>query len=111
MSLKFSDIQAATSEKYADLTIELEDGVEVGFRPVLKLSKEVRKEIGEALKVARGVELGEDGDIVDAIRLIFRKAERSAGDYKKLDKLAGEDVTLWLELFENYNKKADVGEA
>ena len=111
MSLKFSDIQASADEKYADLTIELEEGTEVAFRPVLKLSKESRKAISEALASARKTDLGEDGDIVDAIRLTFEKSERKRGDYTKLAKLVGEDVTLWLELFESYNKKGDVGEA
>lgn len=122
-SFTLADIQKAAEKKYGDFEVEVptEDGIEtVRFRPILRCSREVRKEYAKATDpLAHTPAEGEEADIVDvllaAAKAGFRTIARSARDFELLDealKVDGQDdLALWQELFRAYNEDSEAGEA
>ena len=120
-AIKLSDLQKGADEKYPDFEIEVdaEDGSEpktLAFQPVLRLDKKGRKAVSKALdlqtRFAKGDDEEEsDEDLTDAIADAFKLTARNAASFNGVKKWAGEDVTRWLFLMEQYQEKTSPGEA
>lgn len=105
-SFTLDDIRAAAEAKYGAMEIDLGDDVVRLVNP-LRLSKAKRDEltaINDRLE-----EEGVDQEAVfhDAIRLVAE----TPGQATKLLKAVGSDLAILAEVFENYGKTTQVGEA
>jgi hypothetical protein len=118
-ALSLDDLRKGADGKYPDFEIELEDGKILGFKPVLRLPKEKRRAVADALDLKKRLEaLPEDHDVDQAELMIavlsdaLHAAERTRGDFNKLAKWAGmDDLGMWLFLFEQYSEVTDPGGA
>lgn len=105
-TLTLDDIRSAAEAKYANLTLDI-DGNEVVLRNALRLSKEERKALTDAVDVKDG---DEGTDLIE----IFTNAFRAVASNKGAELIAeafGEDATLYVHLFEVYGKATELGEA
>lgn len=108
MSLKLSDLQSAADEAYGNFVVDLEDGTEVAFKPLLRLSKERREAVAT---------LHKDGDwsdpdaVVTNVKEFFRLRAVREADFKKLVKVLGDDLAQWMTLFNLAAKAEEPGEA
>ena len=113
-AIKLSDLQKGAEEKYPDFEIELEDGKVVAFQPILRLDKKGRKAVIAALDIQKRTEAaGEesDEDWTDLYSDAFRLTARTPAAFAAVRKFAGEDLTLWSYLFNEYQEKTNAGEA
>lgn len=113
-AIKLSDLQQGADEKYPDFEIEIEDGKVVAFQPILRLNKAGRKAVVAALDIKKRVaEAGEDSDEdwTDLYSDAFRLTARTAAAFNAVKRWAGEDLTRWSYLFDQYQEKTNAGEA
>lgn len=118
-ALSLDDLRKGADAKYPDFEIEMEDGRVLGFKPVLRLPKNKRRAVADALDLKKRLEaLPEDHDVDQAELMIgvlsdaLKAAERTRGDFTLLAKWAGmDDLGIWLFLFEQYSEVTDPGEA
>lgn len=118
-AIKLSDLQQGADEKYPDFEIELdnEDGKGVktiAFQPILRLDKAGRKAVVDALDISKRIkEAGEDSDEdwTDLYASAFELTARTPDAYKALKAWAGEDLTRWSYVFDQYQEITNAGEA
>jgi hypothetical protein len=113
-AIKLSDLQQGAEEKYPDFEIELEGGEIAAFQPILRLDKKGRKAVVAALDIEKRVkEAGEesDEDWTDLYSDAFRLTARKPAAFTAVKKWAGEDLTRWSYLFDQYQEKTNAGEA
>ena len=113
-AIKLSDLQKGAEEKYPDFEIEIEEGKVIAFQPILRLDKKGRKAVVAALDISKRVqEAGEDSDEdwTDLYSDAFRLTARTAAAFTAVKRWAGEDLTRWSYLFDQYQEKTNAGEA
>jgi hypothetical protein len=113
-AIKLSDLQQGADEKYPDFEIEIEDGKVVAFQPILRLDKKGRKAVVAALDIKKRVEdAGDesDEDWTDLYSDAFKLTARTPAAFTAVKKWAGEDLTRWSYLFDQYQEKTNAGEA
>ncbi|PRB44340.1 hypothetical protein CQ020_03785 [Arthrobacter sp. MYb23] len=111
-AIKLSDLQKGADEKYPDFEIEIESGKVVAFQPILRLDKEGRKAVVAALDIAKRFGTEEtDEDWTDVYADAFRLTARSKEAFNVVKRWAGEDLTRWSYLFDEYQEKTNAGEA
>lgn len=113
-AIKLSDLQQGADEKYPDFEIELEDGKVIAFQPILRLDKKGRKAVVAALDISKRVKEDDeesDDDWTDLYADAFRLTARNVAAYNAVKKWAGEDLTRWSYLFDQYQEKTNAGEA
>ena len=113
-AIKLSDLQQGADEKYPDFEIEIEDGKVVAFQPILRLDKAGRKAVVAALDISKRVtEAGEDSDEdwTDLYSDAFKLTARTPAAFDVVKEWAGEDLTRWSFLFDQYQEKTSAGEA
>ena len=113
-AIKLSDLQQGADEKYPDFEIEIEDGKIVAFQPILRLDKKGRKAVRDALDIEKRMkEAGEDSDEdwTDLYSSAFELTARTRAAFTAVKKWAGEDLTRWSYLFDQYQEKTHAGEA
>jgi hypothetical protein len=113
-AIKLSDLQQGADEKYPDFEIEIEDGKVVAFQPILRLDKKGRKAVVAALDIKKRVEdAGDesDEDWTDLYSDAFKLTARTPAAFAAVKKWAGEDLTRWSYLFDQYQEKTNAGEA
>ena len=113
-AIKLSDLQQGADEKYPDFEIEVEDGKVVAFQPILRLDKKGRKAVVAALDIKKRVEdAGDesDEDWTDLYSDAFKLTARTPAAFAAVKKWAGEDLTRWSYLFDQYQEKTNAGEA
>ena len=113
-AIKLSDLQKGAEEKYPDFEIEIEEGKVIAFQPILRLDKKGRKAVVAALDISKRVqEAGEDSDEdwTDLYSDAFRLTARTTAAFTAVKRWAGEDLTLWSYLFNEYQEKTNAGEA
>jgi hypothetical protein len=113
-AIKLSDLQQGADEKYPDFEIEIEDGKVIAFQPILRLDKKGRKAVLAALDIGKRVEnAGEDSDEdwTDLYSDAFKLTARTPAAFNFVKKWAGEDLTRWSFLFDQYQEKTNAGEA
>lgn len=99
------DVRAAAERSYGTKNIELGDGVEVALTNPLRLSKTNRDKLAH---LQDGVDA--DADPLDFFVSAFEIVAGKAGA-SKIKKALGDDVALYMALFELYSKESEVGEA
>jgi hypothetical protein len=110
-SITLNDIQTAADKKFGDFELVLPNGETVSFIPALRLPKETRRKIGKAFDVeARAKIEGNDDDIFDIYKDVFRICERRTGDFDKLEAVVGDDPAVWQELSDNFLNDTQAGE-
>lgn len=111
-AIKLSDLQKGADEKYPDFEIEIEDGKVVAFQPILRLDKKGRKAVLAALDIAKRFASEEsDEDWTDVYADAFKLTARTPAAFTAVKKWAGEDLTRWSYLFDEYQEKTHAGEA
>lgn len=116
-AIKLSDLQKGADEKYPDFEIEVdaEDGKGVkliAFQPVLRLNKAGRKAVIAALTASKSdSEEDSDEDMTDLFAEAFKLTARTVEAYEVLKAWAGEDLTRWAYVFDQYQEKTGAGEA
>jgi len=113
-AIKLSDLQKGAEEKYPDFEIEIEEGKVIAFQPILRLDKKGRKAVVAALDISKRVqEAGEDSDEdwTDLYSDAFRLTARTTAAFTAVKRWAGEDLTRWSYLFDQYQEKTNAGEA
>jgi len=111
-SITLNDIQSAADKKFGDFEVVLPDGETVTFIPALRLPKETRRKLGKAFDIeARAAEEGNDDDMFDVYKDVFRITQRHAGDFDKLEKAVGDDPAVWEELSTSFMQDTQAGEA
>ena len=114
-AIKLSDLQKGAEEKYPDFEIELEDGKQIAFQPILRLDKKGRKAVVAALDISKRSKAAEgeesDEDWTDLYSDAFRLTARTPAAFTAVKKWAGEDITRWSYLFDQYQEKTNAGEA
>lgn len=111
-AIKLSDLQKGADEKYPDFEIEIEDGKVVAFQPILRLDKKGRKAVVAALDIAKRFGSEEtDEDWTDVYADAFKLTARTPAAFTAVKKFAGEDLTRWSYLFDQYQEKTNAGEA
>jgi hypothetical protein len=114
-AIKLSDLQKGAEEKYPDFEIELEDGKTIAFQPILRLNKAGRKAVIAALDINKRAEASDGGesdeDWTDLYSDAFRLTARTTAAFNAVKKWAGEDLTRWSYLFNEYQEKTNAGEA
>lgn len=115
-AIKLSDLQKGADERYPDFEIEMEDGKIHAFQPILRLDKKGRKAVVAALDISKRVAEAEgdeenDTDWTDLYSDAFRLTARNAPAFAAVKKWAGEDLTRWSFLFDQYQEKTNAGEA
>ncbi|MBT2587951.1 phage tail assembly protein [Arthrobacter sp. ISL-95] len=111
-AIKLSDLQKGADEKYPDFEIEIEDGKVVAFQPILRLDKKGRKAVVAALDIAKRFGSEEsDEDWTDVYADAFKLTARTPQAFTAVKKFAGEDLTRWSYLFDQYQEKTHAGEA
>lgn len=101
------DIRKAAEAKYGSTDIELSDGFVTKLVNPLRLSKEKRAELMAIQKDDDGEGQDQEQMLSDAIRLV---AEKPIQAERLLEEIDG-DLTLLAEIFSNYTKSTQVGEA
>lgn len=113
MSLKLTDLQKASQERFPDWVLDAEDEkgqqMELHFRPILALPPERREEIAAFQDAFR--ESKDEAQIIGAIRGIFEALAQDPYHFEVLDKYIDGDVTIWVTVLELYSKHAQMGEA
>lgn len=104
-SFTLDDIRAAAEAKYGSTDITLSDGFEVKLVNPLRLSKERRDKLTSIQTEDENVD--QEEMLSEAIRLV---AEKPVQAERLLEEVAG-DLTILAEIFSNYTKSAQVGEA
>lgn len=102
--MKLSDAQAAADKKYAPLGVELDDRTVV-LRTPFRLSKQERTALQEATKAE------DQEDPMDTIENAFRIVIADKKDADALIKAIGGDLGVALEIFNNFSKESQLGEA
>jgi len=111
-AIKLSDLQKGADEKYPDFEIEIEDGKVVAFQPILRLDKKGRKAVLEALDISkRFADQESEEDWTDVYASAFELTARTPEAFDAVKKFAGEDLTRWSYLFDQYQEKTNAGEA
>jgi hypothetical protein len=114
-AIKLSDLQKGAEEKYPDFEIELEDGKTIAFQPILRLDKKGRKAVVAALDISKRAKTSDeeenDEDWTDLYSDAFRLTARTTAAFTAVKKWAGEDLTRWSYLFNEYQEKTNAGEA
>jgi hypothetical protein len=118
-AIKLSDLQQGADEKYPDFEIEVdnEDGKgskTIAFQPILRLDKAGRKAVSAALDIKKrwgSEEEANDEDYTDLYADAFRLTAREPGHFDALQAWAGEDLTRWSYVFDQYQEKTNAGEA
>jgi hypothetical protein len=111
-AIKLSDLQKGADEKYPDFEIEIEDGKIVAFQPILRLDKKGRKAVLAALDISKRFgEKESDEDWTDVYADAFKLTARTPAAFTAVKKFAGEDLTRWSYLFDQYQEKTNAGEA
>ena len=113
-AIKLSDLQKGADEKYPDFEIEIEDGKVVAFQPILRLDKKGRKAVLAALDIAKRFgdrDEDNDEDWTDVYADAFKLTARTPEAFRAVKKFAGEDLTRWSYLFDQYQEKTHAGEA
>lgn len=109
-SIKLSDIQAAADKKYGDFEVTLPSGDIVSFAPALRLGKESRKKLAEALDIEARAKADNGDDLYDVYKDIFRVSARQADAFTKLEKVIGDDPAIWQELTDEFMAESQPGE-
>lgn len=106
-----SDFQSAANTKYQDFEVHLPGGEVVLFTPAMRMVKEQRQRLADALDIMARAEVNDGTDIYDVYRDAFRISEKVAGNYDKLAKAVGDDPAVWEALFLSFNEETQPGEA
>lgn len=101
--LTLDSIRAAAEKKYGSRVLDLGDGKSITLKNPLKLSKENREALGK-------LELDSEGEPLDYFIEAFTLVA-SAEETKDLREVLGDDVTLYMTLFEEYMGSVELGEA
>lgn len=113
-AIKLSDLQQGADEKYPDFEIEFAKGKVAAFQPILRLDKAGRKAVVAALDISKRVqEAGDDSDEdwTDLYASAFELTARTPEGFELLKAWAGEDLTRWSYVFDQYQEKTNAGEA
>ena len=120
-AIKLSDLQKGADEKYPDFEIEvdLEDGKgakTIAFQPILRLDKKGRKAVVAALDISKRAAAAEgdeenDEDWTDLYSDAFKLTARTPEAFRIIKKWAGEDLTRWSYVFDQYQETTNAGEA
>lgn len=113
-AIKLSELQQGADEKYPDFEIEFEAGKLAAFQPILRLDKAGRKAVVAALDIKKRAENADDDsdeDWTDLYADAFRLTARTPEAYELLKAWAGEDLTRWSYVFDQYQEKTNAGEA
>jgi len=113
-AIKLSDLQKGAEEKYPDFEIEIEEGKVVAFQPILRLDKKGRKAVVAALDISKRVQEADedsDEDWTDLYSDAFKLTARTPAAFTAVKRWAGEDLTRWSYLFDQYQEKTNAGEA
>lgn len=106
-----SDIVNAADAKYGDYEVYLPGGEVLLFVPAMRLTKEKRAELADALNIPARIEVDNGDDLYDIYRDAFRISEKVPGNYDKLAAVVGDDPAVWQDLFLNFNEELQAGEA
>lgn len=110
--LTFENIQEIATAKHGDLVIEL-NGEDLVFLNPLRLAKTKRKAIRNVFSddpAKNPLLLAEETELVDLYKSILKNAARTVADFNKLN-AAIKDDTQWDVIIDEYNAKAQAGEA
>jgi Mycobacteriophage tail assembly protein len=110
-SINLSDIQQAADKKYGDFQITLPNQEIISFAPALRLPKEARRKLADALNIEKRAEADNGDDIYDVYKDIFRISGRQTDAFSKLEAAIGDDPAIWQELTDEFMQDSQAGEA
>lgn len=110
--INLSAAQTAVETKYEDFEIDFENGSTAAvFLPALRLPKEKRKALADALNLPKRAEADNGDDIYDVYKDVFRISEKEEGDFERLEAFVGDNPGLWEHLFGLFMEDTQPGEA
>lgn len=109
--INLADIVDAADKKYTDFEVHLPGGEVILFTPAMRMVKESRSKLADALNIPARIEANNGDDLYDLYRDAFKISEKVAGNYDKLAAAVGDDPAVWQELFLNFNEETLTGEA
>lgn len=106
-----ADFQADVEKKHSDFEVTLPGGEVVAFRNALRLPKERRLALADAMNLPERAKNDNGDDLYDVYKDSFRISEKTPGDYDKLAAVIGDDPATWMELFVAFQEDMQSGEA
>lgn len=108
------NIREAVEKKYAPLKIVLDDGLEVELRSLLRLDKDERKIVTDALTVLEELEDAEESEdsvelAIEAMGTVIRTVAK--GNARELISALGDDIPMYMQVLETWQEGTQVGEA